>query len=58
MRRLLVTLTLAVLATVTITLGADNTLGTWKYNTAKSRAAPGVSPIASLTVTREAMDGV
>jgi hypothetical protein len=40
-----------------IALAADNTLGTWKLNTAKSKPAPGVSPIANLTVTREAVDG-
>ena len=48
---------LAVVATVGITWAADNTLGTWKYNTSKSEGAPGVSPIANLTVTREAADG-
>jgi hypothetical protein len=36
---------------------ADETLGTWKYNTAKSKGAPGVSPISSLVVTREGMEG-
>ena len=48
---------LAVVATVCTTWAADNTLGTWKYNTAKSKGAPGISPIANLTVTREAMEG-
>ena len=48
---------LAVFASVSMTWAADNTLGTWKYNTAKSKGAPGVSPIANLTVTREATDG-
>ena len=56
MRRLL-TLTFAVAATVTMALAADNTLGTWKYNTSKSKGAPGVSPISNLIVTREALDG-
>ena len=51
------TLTLALIATVAIVFAADDTLGTWKYNTAKSKGAPGVSPISSLTVTREAIDG-
>jgi hypothetical protein len=50
-------LTFAVVATATMTLAADDTLGTWKYNTAKSKGAPGVSPISNLTVTREATDG-
>jgi len=48
---------LAVVATVCTTWAADNTLGTWKYNTSKSKGAPGVSPIANLTVTREASEG-
>lgn len=39
-----------------IAFGADNTLGTWKYNTAKSKRGPGVSPITNLTVIREAAD--
>jgi hypothetical protein len=47
-----------VLAAAVATLfAADDTLGTWKYNTAKSKGAPGVSPISSLIVTREAIDG-
>ena len=50
-------MTFAVLAMAAIALGADNTLGSWKYNTGKSRPAPGVSPITNLTVTREAADG-
>jgi hypothetical protein len=45
-------ITFAVLAMAAIALGADNTLGTWKYNTAKSKPAPGVSPITNLTLTR------
>jgi len=46
-----------VAALSSLTFAADNTLGTWKYNTAKSKGAPGISPIANLTVTREAMEG-
>ena len=49
-------LTLAVCAVVTIALGADNTIGTWRYNTAKSKGAPGVPAVSNLTVTREATD--
>jgi hypothetical protein len=49
--------TFALLALVTMALGADNTLGAWKYNVAKSKAARGVSPITNLTVTREPADG-
>lgn len=56
MRRLL-TLTLAVIAAAAMTWAADDTLGAWKYNTAKSKGAPGVSPISNLIVTREAMEG-
>lgn len=40
-----------------VAFGADNTLGSWKYNAAKSKQPAGVSPITSLTVTREAIDG-
>jgi hypothetical protein len=50
-------MTFGVLAMATIALGADNTLGTWKRDTGKSKPAPGTSPITSLTVTREAADG-
>jgi hypothetical protein len=38
-------------------LGADNTLGTWKINVAKSKYTPAPLPIKSLTVMREASDG-
>jgi hypothetical protein len=44
-------------AMAAITLGADNTLGTWKYNPAKSKVAPGVPAITNLTVTRESTPG-
>jgi hypothetical protein len=50
-------ITFAVLAMAAIALGADNSLGTWKYNTAKSKPAAGVSPIKSLTLVREAAGG-
>jgi hypothetical protein len=50
-------ITFAVLAMAAIALGADNSLGTWKYNAAKSKPAPGVSPIKSLTLVREASGG-
>jgi hypothetical protein len=45
------------LALAAIAAGADNTLGTWKYNTAKSKAAPGLPPITSLITTYEGIDG-
>lgn len=58
MKRVL-SMTFAVLAMATTAFGADNTLGTWKYNVAKSKPAPGASPITNLTLTREAAnDGV
>ena len=47
----------ALFTMVVIGFGADNTLGTWKYNIAKSKRGPGVSPITNLTVIREAADG-
>jgi hypothetical protein len=56
MRRAL-TLTFAVVAAATMALAADNTLGAWKRNIAKSKGAPGVSPITNETITREATDG-
>jgi hypothetical protein len=41
----------------TVTWAADNTIGTWKLNTAKSKPAPGLSPLTSETQTIEASDG-
>jgi len=52
------TKTLIALAITTVTaFGADNTLGTWKLNVAKSKYTPAPMPVKSLTVTREASDG-
>ena len=51
------TMTFAVVATAATAFGADNTLGSWKYNTARSTTPAGVSPITRLTVTREAISG-
>jgi hypothetical protein len=48
---------LVVFAMAAIALGADNTIGSWKYNAGKSKPAPGVPPITSLDLTREAADG-
>ncbi len=46
------------LAITTLTaVGADNTLGTWKLDLAKSKFTPGPSPVKNLTITREASDG-
>lgn len=50
-------ITFALFTMAVIAFGADNTLGTWKYNTAKSKRGPRVSPITNLTVIREAADG-
>ena len=51
---------LAVLAiTAVAALGADNTIGTWKVNVAKSTYTPAPMPLKSLTAAREAApDGV
>jgi hypothetical protein len=49
-------LAFAVVAMAKMTLAADNTLGTWKRNIAKS-TVPGASPITNETITREAIDG-
>jgi len=46
----------AMLAIAAIAFEADNTLGTWKYNTAKSKQASGMSPITNFTATYEAAD--
>jgi hypothetical protein len=48
---------IGLLAVCTTASAADNTLGTWKYNSAKSKPAPGVPAIKNLTLTREATDG-
>jgi hypothetical protein len=50
-------LTLVLVAAATMALAADNTLGTWKRNIAKSNSAPGTSPLTNGILTREAIDG-
>ncbi len=45
---------IATVAMAAVAFCADNTLGTWKLNAAKSKAAAGQSPIKSLTVMRVA----
>jgi hypothetical protein len=56
--RIFFTKAFLVLATATIAaFGADNTIGTWKLNVAKSKSTPAPMPVKSLTVTREAADG-
>ena len=48
---------LALAITIVAALGADNTIGTWKLDVAKSKYTPAPMPIKSLTVMREASDG-
>ena len=56
--RTILTNTLIALAISTVAaFGADNTLGTWKLDVAKSTYTPAPMPVKSLTVTREASDG-
>ncbi len=45
---------IATIAMAAVAFCADNTLGTWKLNAAKSKTAAGQSPIKSLTVVRAA----
>jgi hypothetical protein len=56
--RTFLTKALIALAITTIgALGADNSIGTWKLNVAKSKYTPAPMPVKSLTVAREAADG-
>lgn len=57
MRRVLGNGFLAIAITTIAAFGADNSLGTWKLNIAKSKYGPGPMPLKSLTVRREAVDG-
>ena len=57
MRTIFSTVLLALAITTVAAFGADNTLGTWKLDVAKSKYTPGPMPIKSLTVIREASDG-
>jgi hypothetical protein len=47
----------ALAITTVAAFGADNTLGTWKLNVAKSTYTPAPMPVKSLTLTRDASDG-
>jgi hypothetical protein len=50
--------TLLVLAIAALpALGADNSLGTWKVNIAKSKYTPAPMPLKSYTMVREAAPG-
>ncbi len=57
MRLLFSKVVLAFALTTLAAFAADNTLGTWKLNMAKSKYTPTPMPVKSLTVTREASDG-
>jgi hypothetical protein len=57
MRTILTTVILALAITTVAAFGADNTIGTWKLNVAKSTYTPAPMPVKSLNVTREASDG-
>src|ERR1051326_1829749 len=56
--RAMFTRTLVALALTTIgALAADNTIGTWKLNVAKSKYTPGPMPLKSASNSREAAEG-
>src|SRR5665811_1596386 len=57
MRTILTKALIALAITSVAAFGADNTLGTWKLDVAKSKYTPAPIPVKSLTVTREASDG-
>jgi hypothetical protein len=57
MRTVLAKLFVAVAITTIGAFAADNSLGTWKLNMAKSKFQPAPGPVKSLTSTREASDG-
>ena len=48
---------LALAFTTVVAFGADNSLGTWKLDVAKSKYTPAPMPVKSLTLTREASEG-
>jgi hypothetical protein len=57
MRTILTKAVITLAITTVAAFGADNSLGTWKLNVAKSKYTPAPMPVKSLTVTREAADG-
>jgi hypothetical protein len=57
MRNLLTRAFIALAITTVAVFGADNTIGTWKLDVAKSKYSPAPMPVKSLTVMREASDG-
>jgi hypothetical protein len=57
MRTVLAKLFITIAVTALGAFAADNSIGTWKLNLAKSKFNPAPSPVKSLTSTREAADG-
>ena len=57
MRTVIAKLFVTVAITALGAFAADNTLGAWKLNMAKSKFNPAPGPVKSLTSTREAADG-
>src|ERR1017187_6479847 len=57
MRRTFNRVLVALAITTVSALGADNSLGTWKVNIAKSKYTPAPIPLKSLTAVREAAPG-
>jgi hypothetical protein len=57
MRKNLTVVLALLIVTAVASAAADNTIGTWKFDAAKSAQAPGLSPIKALTVVRKAASG-
>lgn len=57
MRRLFCLALFALAITTVSAWGADNSLGTWKADIAKSKYTPAPWPVKSISVTREAIPG-
>jgi hypothetical protein len=58
MRSIAAKLVIGVAITAIGMFGADNSIGTWKWNVAKSNSTPAITnPIKSLTIVNEAVDG-
>lgn len=58
MRNVTVKVLIGMAVTAIAMFGADNSIGTWKRNVARSKSTPAAkNPIKSLTSVREAIDG-
>ena len=57
MRKSLTVVLALLIVTAVTSAAADNTIGSWKFDVAKSVQAPGLSPIKALTVVRKAASG-